>query len=239
MRLQSCFASPLVGLVGGLIAAGLIGSAHAEPAREHHLINLQTEVSREVKNDQMRATLFTERTHSDPAVLAQTINQIINEAMTTARRYPSVQISTGSQNTYPLYNNKQKTTGWRTRAEIQLKSTDFRATSELMAQLQQNMQIESVRFAVSPEQRRQVENELMTEVTQAFRQRADILRTAWSAAGYELVNVDINTQSDSPPVHPMYRATAVVQDAAAPEAQQVEGGNSKVRVSASGTIQLK
>lgn len=235
---KSCLAR-LATLTTALAALGLSLSAHAEPAREHHLISLQSEAVREVKNDQMQATLFTERNHADPTILAQTINQTLNEALTLAKRYPSVQVSTGSQNTYPLYDDKQRATGWRSRAEVQLKSTDFKAASELIALLQTKMQVESVRFNVSPEQRTQVENELMTEVTRAFRQRADILRSAWNANAYELVNVDINTSSDNPPVYPMYRMAMAKDAAGAPESQQVEGGNSKVRVSANGTIQLK
>jgi predicted secreted protein len=231
--------APLVTVLTATAALLASMASHAEPAREHQLVNLQAEVVREVKNDQMQATLYTERNHSDPTVLAQTINQAINDAMTTARRYPSVQVSTGSQNTYPLYDDKQKATGWRARAEIQLKSTDFKAASELIALLQSKLQVESVRFNVSPEQRTRVENELLGEVTRAFRQRADLLKTAWNASGYELVNVDLNTSSDSPPVYPMYRMAMAKDAAGAPETQQVEGGDSKVRVSASGTIQLK
>lgn len=207
---------------------------------ERKIINLQAEVSRDVKNDQMLATLFTEQTNANPTTLARDVNLIMNQATEAAKRFPTVQISTGSQNTYPIYNDKNKLTGWRSRAEVQIKSTDFKAASELVAQLQAQMQLENVRFAVSPEQRKTVENELLTEVSMAFQQRATLLQKAWNAPAFELVRLDINTSSEQPQPYPVMFARAAVgkmEDAVAP--QQMEGGNSQIRVMANGSIQLK
>lgn len=211
-----------------------------ESTPERKIINLQADVSRDVKNDQMLATLFTEQTNANPTALARDVNVLMNEATDAAKRFPTVQISTGSQNTYPIYNDKNKLTGWRSRAEVQIKSTDFKAASELVAQLQAKMQLENVRFAVSPEQRQKVENELLTEVSMAFQQRATLLQKAWSAPAFELVRLDINTSSEQPQPYPMMFARDTVgkmESAVAP--QQVEGGNSQIRVMANGSIQLK
>lgn len=233
--------------ISRLLAASSLGlavtlSAPAfahDPAPERRIINLQADVSRDVKNDQMLATLFTEQTHANPTALARDVNAIMNNATDAAKRFPSVQISTGSQNTYPIYNDKNKLTGWRSRAEVQIKSTDFKAASELVAQLQANMQLEHVRFAVSAEQRQKVENELLTEVSAAFQQRATLLQKAWNAPAFELVRLDINTSNEQPQPYPMMfaRAAGKMEDAVAP--QQVEGGNSQIRVMANGSIQLK
>lgn len=215
-------------------------NAHADAPREHKIVNLQADVSREVKNDQMLASLFTEKTNSNPTLLAREVNLIINDAMDKAKRFPMVQITTGSQNTYPMYNEKNKLTGWRARAEVQIKSTDFKAASELAAQLQSSMQLENVSFAVSPEQRLKVENELLAEVSTAFQQRAKIIQTAWNASDYELVQLDINSNNEQPQPYPMmYARAAMKMENDAVPAQAVEGGNSRIRVNANGSIQLK
>ena len=222
-----------------LTSISAVSIAHAEDTPEHRIIGLQAEVSRDVQNDLMQATLFAELNNSNPTILAKQINDIINTAMTTAKRYNNVQVSTGSQNTYPVYNDKNKLTSWRSRAEVQVNSTDFKAASELVALLQTNMQVASVTFSVSPEQQRKVENDLMAEVSAVFRQRANLLQQSWSANGYELVRMDINSSNDQPRPYPMYAraASMKMEDAVAP--QQVEAGNSKIRVMANGSIQLK
>ena len=61
---------------------------------------------------------------------------------------------------------------WRGRAEIVLSSQDFKQTSELVAKLQNQMQLQGVSFQVSDAQRQKVENELYVEASKAFQQRA-------------------------------------------------------------------
>ncbi|MEC7118821.1 MAG: SIMPL domain-containing protein [Pseudomonadota bacterium] len=207
---------------------------------ERGMVHLQAEASRDVQNDEMRATFYTEQSHKVPTVLANQINQTINAAMTAAKKFPQVQVSTAGQNTYPIYDDKNRLTTWRTRANIELKSTDFRAMSELMAQLQEQLQLGNINFEVSAQQRKTVENELLTELTQSFRQRASILQNAWGSTGYELVNININTDSQPNRPYPvmMMRASGDMAEKAVTP-QNMEAGNSKIQVSASGVVQLK
>lgn len=225
--------------------ATLIGSTathaeHPHTAAERGMVNLQTEVSRDVQNDEMRATLYTEQSHRNPTTLANQISQTINTAMTAAKRYPAVTVKTTGQNTYPIYDDKNRLTTWRARSEIELKSTDFRAMSELMAQLQEQLQLGNISFNVSTQQRKTVENELLTELTQAFKQRATILQTAWGSSGYELVNLTINTENQQHYPQPMMMARASADMMEQKVATQtMEAGNSRIQISANGTVQLK
>lgn len=214
------------------------GSSFAEP-QEHRIISLQAETSREVQNDQMQATLYTELNNTNPTVLAKESVQIINRAMDLAKAYPTVRVSNGTQSTYPIY-EKNKLTGWRGRAEIQLKTTDFKAGSELIAQLQSSMQLEAINFSVSTEQRLKVENELLTEIITIFRKNATQVQQAWGASKYELVNMNINNSSDQPRPYPMMMRAAkfAASDVSVP-AQTVESGNSLIRTVANGSIQLQ
>lgn len=207
---------------------------------EHRIITLQAETSREVQNDQMQATLYAELNNASPTVLAKETAQIINRAMDLAKAYPTVHINNGAQNTYPIYSDKNKLTGWRSRAEIQLKTSDFKAGSELIAQLQTSMQLDGVNFSVSNEQRTKVENELLSEITGIFRARATQLQQAWGANKYELVNMNINSSSDEPRPYPMMMRAAKFDAASdAVPAQTVQSGNSRVRITANGSIQLQ
>jgi predicted secreted protein len=206
---------------------------------EHRIITLQADTNREVQNDQMQATLYTELNNASPSVLAKQTAEIMNRAMDIAKAYPKVHVNNGAQNTYPIYGDKNKLTGWRSRAEIQLKTSDFKAGSELIAQLQTNMQLEGINFSVSNEQRTKVENELMTEITGIFRARATQLQQAWGASKYELVNMNINSSSDEPRPYPMMMRAAKFEADSAPAPQTIQSGNSRVQVTASGSIQLQ
>ncbi|HEY4714582.1 MAG TPA: SIMPL domain-containing protein [Aquirhabdus sp.] len=214
------------------------GSSFAETA-EHRIITLQAETSREVQNDQMQATLYTELNNTNPTVLAKESAQIINRAMDLAKTYSTVRVSNGTQSTYPIYNDKNKLTGWRGRTEIQLKTTDFKAGSELIAQLQSSMQLEAVNFTVSTDQRLKVENELLTEITKIFQKNAAQVQQAWGASKYELVNMNISNSNDQPRPYAMMMRAAKFEASDAVPAQTVQSGNSLIRTVANGSIQLQ
>lgn len=225
-----------------VITASLLGfSAPAAVAEsnkpQYRLVQLQADATREVTNNQMEAVLFTELNSNSPTSLSQDITGTLNQAMRQAAKYPAVTVSTGAQSTYPVYDDKNRLNGWRARAQIALKSTDFKAASDLITALQDKMQVQSIHFSVSAEARKQVENELMVEAAQAFQQRARLLQQAWQATGYELVSLDINVMNNEPP--PSMYAMKARDAAASMESQTVQGGHSQLRVNAAGSVQLR
>mgnify|MGYP006392576309 CR=1 FL=1 len=111
----------------------------------------------------------------------------MTQAVNTAKKYTQIKVETGSQSTYPIYDNdNRKVKEWRGRAEIRLESKDFKAASQLISELQQNFQTQSINFTVSDNQRKKVENELMVEASKNFQQRAQILTQAWNKTHYNL-----------------------------------------------------
>lgn len=229
-------------LSGAVLLSTLMGlsynaSAETDQKPQYRLIQLQADATREVTNNQMEAVLFTELNSNSPAELSQNITKVLNEAMRQAAKYPQVKVSTGAQSTYPVYDDKNKLKSWRSRAQIELKSIDFKATSDLITALQNNMQVQSINFSVSDSERKRVENELMVEASQAFQQRARLLQQSWQATGYELVSLDLNAVNNERP--PIMYAMKARGAADAMESQNVQGGNSELRVNASGSVQLR
>ena len=224
-------------LLGSVLGLSQVANAESDQKPQYRVIQLQADASREVTNNQMEAVLFTELNGNSPAELSQNITRTLNEAMRQAAKYPQVKVSTGAQSTYPVYDDKNKLKSWRARAQIELKSTDFKATSDLIAALQNNMQVQSINFSVSDIERKRVENELMVEASQAFQQRARLLQQSWQANGYELVNLDLNAMnSERPPIMYAMKARGSADEM---ESQNVQGGNSQLRVNASGSVQLR
>lgn len=224
-----------------LLSSAVLAHVQAQPVESlnYQIINLQAEASREVSNDEMQAILFIEKSNRQPAELAAQINQLMSQAIQTARKYPQVKVKTGSQSTYPIYDtDNRKLKEWRGRAEIQINSQDFKAASQLISELQQNFQTESISFSVSDQQRKTVENELMIEASKNFQQRAQAVSKAWNKNQYTLVNLNLNTNNYFP--QPMVRSSmSKLASAEAMPVQDMSAGESKISVNANGSIQLK
>ena len=224
-------------LLGSTISTMSIAAENE--ALNFNLVTVQADATRQVSNDEMHAVLYIERSNKQPAELSAQITQLMNQAISTAKKYSQVKVETGSQTTYPIYDNdNQKLKEWRGRAEVQIESKDFKAASQLINELQQNFQTQSINFAVSDEQRKKVENELIIEASKNFQQRAQILTQAWNKSAYNLVNLNISTSNSYPqPMPRMSMAKFAAADASG--GQDMSAGESKVTVNANGSIQFK
>lgn len=220
----------------GLMTA-MMGSAHAEPTGYDQL-SFQAEVKEEIANDEVRASLYKKAQASNSKTLATTLNTSINNALTIAKRYPSVTVSTGQQRTYPRYDKNDKIIGWTGQANIDIKSTDFAATSQLIADLQETLVMDNLSFGVSEDKKDAMEQKLMTEASHAFQEQAKSLTRAWDARGYRVVTVNLNTGNNYPrPIYSSMNMRAEGKDASVP-APSFESGNSTISVTANGTIEL-
>ena len=209
----------------------------AEPAPRYNVFELQAEAQREVANDTLAATLYAELNDVNPATLANMINKAANEALRIAKDAKNVRVRSGSNQTYPVYAKGNVLQTWRGRAEIRIESRDFEAASGLIGKLQAGMQLGSLNFAVSPEARRLAENELTAEAIAAFKARAEIVRGALAGRSYKVQRLNLSSSQNAPP--PRY-AVARALAAAAPEvaAPDIEGGASRIIVTAAGTIEV-
>jgi predicted secreted protein len=201
------------------------------------MVELQAEAQRELPNDTVTANLYVELNDANAAALAAAVNTAANEALRVAQEYSSVRVRSGNNQTYPVYAKGNVLQGWRGRAEIRIDSRDFDAASALIGKLQAGMQLGSLSFSVSPEARRQTENELIAEAIAAFKGRAEIVRGALSGRSYKIVHLNVSSGSSAPPPRfAMARALA----AGAPEvaAPNLEGGVSLVTVTLGGAIEV-
>ena len=151
------------------------------------------------------------------------------------RHYDEVEAQTGGYRTYPVYKN-QLIDHWRATQELRVESGDVDRITELVRVLQTRLQLQSVTFSISPEQRETVENELIGEAIGAFKDRAELVRENLGAASYRIVHVGIGTAGTVPaPVQ--IRAMSAMKEAAA--APALEPGTSTVTVSVEGQLELR
>lgn len=200
-------------------------------------VDFDTSVTREIPNDTLTAQLSVELNAKDPSDLASQVNRTLNQALTKAKGFNQVKVSSGNNQTWPVYGDKNKLTGWRTRAEVRLESRDFKAAGDLIAQLQQSLQLNQLQFGVSADARRDTEKALTTEAIKAFQEKAERIRDAWGAKAYTLIQMNVSSTDAAPPPMIAMRKAVMMADAA-PESLDVEGGQSRLTVTASGGVQL-
>ncbi len=206
----------------------------ADSELHYNQVHLQSQQSESVSNDTMHVTLGTHAEERDPASLARKINEDMEWALAKAKQVKGVKVSTGSYQTWPI-TNKKVTTGWRGQQSLVLESKDTGSLARLAGELQDRLQIKSMNFTVSDDKRMAVENRLIEAALDAFKGRARIVGDNLKANGYRIVEINIGTSGQAPPVRHQPRMAMAME---ASDAVAVEGGESDVRVTVDGTIEL-
>ncbi|NNE37891.1 MAG: SIMPL domain-containing protein [Gammaproteobacteria bacterium] len=201
-------------------------------------IHINAQVERDVENDQLEVSMVVEKQGNRPEDIAYEVNETMQWALEQAEGKSEIEINTRSYQTFPIYKNRL-IVGWRATQELLLKSTDITELTDLVGELQERLQVRNMQFSPTRETRVRIENELISEAMEAFRQRADIIKQHMDEDEYRIVNLHVNTGNSGPV---MYRdamvSRAATMDMAMEMAPAVEAGTSKVIVTVSGSIQF-
>ena len=220
-----------------ILAMAVTGPASAAAeAPRYNQIHFQVERSRPVDNDRMHAVLSLTAEDDNAARLADQINRTMDAALKTAKARPKIEVRTGSYQTYPVY-DKNKIRRWRATQELILEGSDFAELGNLIGQLQEHLQVGSIHFSVSPARRAAVEDELIAQALDAFKQRAELVRKQLTAKGYRIVDASINTGGGQPV--PLTRGMAMEAMASSGAPPAIEAGTSILNVSVGGVIELQ
>lgn len=219
-------------------SAFLFGVTVPSWAMDYNQVNLDADAIKTIQNDLGFASLYVELSDADPARLAERVNSTLSGALKQAKAVNGVRVETGGQQSYPIYNNKNRLDGWRARAELRLESRDFAALSTLVGRLQATMQLDSLNFSVSPQAKRTASDELIAEALAAFKGRSELVAKSLGAKSYKVVSINIS-QGGGRPV-PVFKAMRA-EVAAAPAMMDapLEAGQSQMQVTVSGTIQVE
>lgn len=204
-------------------------------------VDFSSEAATTLNNDLLQATLSVETSKADTASLARELTEKINAAIQDAKAWPSVKVSTGNQNSWPIYDKNNKLESWRGHAYLKIESKDHAAAAELIAKLQETLQLQNLHFSVSPEAKAASEQQLTKEAIAAFKERAEQIQEAWGAKGYKLVQMSVGQSNNNGyrPYPVMARSAALHAEAAPVPTPEFEAGESRVSVSIHGSIMLK
>ena len=204
------------------------------PENRYEQVNLSALASTEVDNDSLIAVLYVQKEGSDPAHLSDGVNQVITQAVAEAKQINGIKVQTLGYQTTPIYQQK-RLSGWRVRQSIRLESQQSDAMSRLLSRLQANLALESINFAVSTERQLSVEETLIKQAIEAFRNRASLVTHPWGRKDYRLVEMNIHTRSQ--PVQPMRASMMSIAEGVATPA--LEAGSQTLNVEISGRIEMQ
>jgi predicted secreted protein len=201
-----------------------------------HRVRFQVESTREVANDWITAIVGITAEDADPAVLADRVNRDMSWALEQARSESRVKAKSGGYSTFPIH-EEGRLRRWNASQQLVLEGSDVAAMTALLGKLQARLQLQSFTFSVSEEQRRRVQQELVSEALAAFQARAALAAKALDASDYSIDDISIETGSPGFPVPMMEaRMSMAMKDSVAPPA--VEAGSSRVAVTVQGAIVL-
>jgi predicted secreted protein len=207
-----------------------------QPPLSYDRVALSVSSEEAVENDILVAVLYAQQEGTDANRLSSAVNRVIDKAVKRAKSEPAVQVRTLDYTTTPQY-QKQKLSGWRVRQSIRLESREGAALSSLIGELQQDLNVSSISYTISPERRAQSEERLISQAIASFNRRAGMVTREMGRNGHRLVEMNIDTSDRSPKP---YQARAMVMDrSSAAVPPNLEAGTRQLKVTIRGTIELK
>ena len=223
----------------GLLALlSWVGLAQAEDKLHYNVISLQVSAEQEVANDLMQVWLTVQHEHKQAAQAAAQVNRDSQWALAQIAGFSEVKKHSLNYSSQPRY-DERRVVAWTVRQQFRLESQQHEALAELVTTLQQKLQISRMAFVPSRDTRLAVENDLTTEVLQAFRAKAARVAEGLGQQGYEIVDIELGQQRPPLPRQRM-EATALssLMSSYADQTVAVDAGSSLLKVTAAGRIQL-
>ena len=216
-----------------LLAAPLTAHQDVLP---YNRISLNESAMIEVDNDLLVVMLFAQAEGRDAATPADEVNRQIDWAINLAKSHPEIKVQTMGYNTQAVY-SKNNIRGWRVNQSLRLESRDSRLLGDLIGKLQQQLQVQSIAYRVSDEQRRKYLDDLTAEALKRFNVRAEHITKALGRSGFRIVQLHINDGQNRP--MPMARGMMLESKAdMAVAPARIEAGTQQMAVSVNGEIEL-
>ena len=222
-------------LVAATIATTSAAAHDATPTYDR--VSFRVSATSEVDNDTLVVVMYHQRDGQHPTSMADDVNRTIAWAVDLARQTNGIKVQTLQYRQEPVYRN-QSISSWRVRQSIRLESSDVTTLSRLVGELQERLSVSSLRYTISPEVRRDVEDELITLALGRFGRRGKLIADELGRSDYRIVTMDVSTSGGSPaPVR--MRAVSVMSESSKVTAPTLEPGVQSVTVQVSGTIALE
>lgn len=203
-----------------------------------NVAQLSASGSVEVQQDLLSILMSTTRDGTDAAAVQSQLKAALDAALLEAKKSAQsglMDVRTGNFSLYPRYNKDGKISGWQGRTELVLEGKDFPRITATAGKIQ-TLTLGNVGFALSREQRAQVEGQAQAQAIESFKAKAAEVSRSFGFSSYTLREVAINA-NDQGPIRP--RMMAMEAKSADSSPIPVEAGKSTVLVNVSGSVQMK
>jgi predicted secreted protein len=203
-----------------------------------NVAQLSASGSVEVQQDLLSILMSTTRDGTDAAAVQSQLKAALDAALLEAKKTAQpglMDVRTGNFSLYPRYNKDGKISGWQGRTELVLEGKDFPRITATAGKIQ-TLTLGNVGFALSREQRAQVEGQAQAQAIESFKAKAAEISRSFGFSSYTLREVAINA-NDQGPIRP--RMMAMEAKSADSSPIPVEAGKSTVLVNVSGSVQMK
>lgn len=157
------------------------------------ILNISATERREVEQDLLIANLAYVATNADARALQNEINEVMAEALKTARKVSDVKINTGSYQVHERHKPRTKEKEWRGQQSITLKSKDSEKLLKLVAKLQDlKLNMNGLNYTLSPETAIEIQDALMEDALKQLQRRANRAAKALGKSTAELRDVRVN-----------------------------------------------
>ncbi|WP_431276339.1 SIMPL domain-containing protein [Variovorax ureilyticus] len=204
-----------------------------------NVLQLSSDATVEVQQDQLSMTLSTTRDGADASAVQAQLKSALDVALAEARKSAQpglLDVHTGNFTMSPRRSREGRLTGWQGTAELILEGRDFPRIAQTAGKIS-TLTVGNVGFSLSREERAKAETEAQGQAIDNFKQRADELAKRLGFAGYTLREVAVNSHLGGPirPRVMAMEAAKMAADAPLP----IEAGKTSVVVNVSGSVQLK
>ena len=217
------------------LVAGPYGIAAGSDTLSYDQVEFTVQTETELSNDLAEIVLAAQAEHSDPAQVGKNINDTMAWALNHVHGSADITANSGSYQTYPVY-DKTRLDHWRGIQTLVLRSKQIAALNSLVGKLQQRLQVQNMRFRVSPDQQQASESRLIDQALDQFKARALRIQERLGAKDYKIVSLKIGT-SAAPPPFPLERMAMAGVKSSPPVAS--EAGTSRQSLSLRAVIQLR
>lgn len=218
-----------------IILIAVAASAASSDELNYNLVNLFGAAESHVDNDLLAVTMQSSADAASAQEAAKIVNQEMSWALNLMKDSTVITKQTINYRTRARYQNNV-IIGWSVSQQLLLESEEIDTLSQVIGTLQEKMQVISMNFKISPDQKKGATEVLITEALAAFEKKARLVSQALRARDFRIVTLNIAENSPAIPLQRGYQMEAM--SLASAEAPQLEAGESTLAVRVDGTIQL-
>lgn len=214
-----------------------MSSAQANQENWHgNKVHFSITETQNVANDSISVTFTRIAEGTSPQEVAQDINLQMQAAVRALKAYPDIITQTTQYNIHPVY-KKSVISHWRGQQSLVITLENKPGLVKILSNVQPYLAYKSMRFGVSDDLKREIMAKLTDRAIMTFRAQANRIAQGFMAPSYKIIETRINMPNYEQP-QPHYARSEMMMTSADMVTPTVKAGESKIKVTISGTILL-